>query len=139
MGWCKTHAQQLSVLKPMECEMMSFVGEALTELRKEVGNKSAVLGFIGSPWTLATYIVEGKSSRIYKNIKTMMYSDVRSFFLLVCCLCVSTCAVAEVVLLRCSAGPHVPWLREHMNEQHRTWGSWLSTTCACLMRTVIAV
>lgn len=65
----------------MECEMMSFVGEALTELRKEVGNKSAVLGFIGSPWTLATYIVEGKSSRIYKKIKTMMYSDVRG------CLC----------------------------------------------------
>jgi len=70
-----TSKEGLSVLKPMECEMMSFVGEALTELRKEVGNKSAVLGFIGSPWTLATYIVEGKSSRIYKNIKTMMYSD----------------------------------------------------------------
>jgi uroporphyrinogen decarboxylase len=83
------HTQQLSVLKPMECEMMSFVGEALTELRKEVGNKSAVLGFIGSPWTLATYIVEGKSSRIYKNIKTMMYSDVRSFFFFLSVVCLS--------------------------------------------------
>lgn len=35
--------------------------------------QAAVLGFVGSPWTLATYIIEGKSSIHYKTIKTMLY------------------------------------------------------------------
>lgn len=35
--------------------------------------QAAVLGFVGSPWTLATYIIEGKSSALYKTIKTMLY------------------------------------------------------------------
>ena len=42
---------------------------ALTQLRQEVNNQAAVLGFVGSPWTLATYIIEGGSSSLYKNIK----------------------------------------------------------------------
>ena len=33
-----------------------------------------MLGFVGSPWTLATYIIEGKSSALYKTIKTMMHN-----------------------------------------------------------------
>ena len=33
-----------------------------------------MLGFVGSPWTLATYIIEGKSSALYKTIKTMLYN-----------------------------------------------------------------
>ena len=35
--------------------------------------QAAVLGFVGSPWTLATYIIEGRSSALYKTIKTMLY------------------------------------------------------------------
>ena len=34
-----------------------------------MNNQAAVLGFVGSPWTLATYIIEGGSSSLYKNIK----------------------------------------------------------------------
>jgi hypothetical protein len=33
------------------------------------------LGFVGSPWTLATYVIEGSSSGLYKTIKTMMHSN----------------------------------------------------------------
>ena len=36
--------------------------------------QAAVLGFVGSPWTLATYIIEGKSSSLYKTIKSMLYT-----------------------------------------------------------------
>lgn len=43
-----------------------------------MGGQAAVLGFVGCPWTLATYVVEGKSSSIYKNIKTMMFNGGRA-------------------------------------------------------------
>lgn len=50
-----------------------FVAEALKALRKEVDPDTAVLGFVGCPYTLATYLVEGKTSRNYINIKRMMW------------------------------------------------------------------
>eukprot|EP00963_Diacronema_lutheri_P008941 scaffold776_cov347-Pavlova_lutheri.AAC.139 len=68
-------ADQLSKLREIDLEQLSFVGEALATLRREVGDAAAVLGFVGSPWTLATYIVEGKSTSIYKTIKCMARSD----------------------------------------------------------------
>ena len=37
--------------------------------------QAAVLGFVGSPWTLATYVVEGASSGLYKEIKTMIHTN----------------------------------------------------------------
>ena len=52
-------AEGLKSLHELDLDMLPFVGEALTELRKEVGDSAAVLGFVGAPWTLATYIVEG--------------------------------------------------------------------------------
>ena len=52
-----------------------FVGEALKNLRKEVGNQATVLGFVGLPYTLATYMVEGGSSKEYKEIKSLGYQS----------------------------------------------------------------
>lgn len=52
-----------------------FVAEALKCLRKEVGNKAAVLGFVGLPYTLATYMVEGGSSSEYKKTKSLAYQN----------------------------------------------------------------
>lgn len=52
-----------------------FVAEALKNLRREVGNKATVLGFVGLPYTLATYMVEGGSSKEYKEIKTLGYQS----------------------------------------------------------------
>ena len=43
-------------------ESLSFVGEVLSSLKKDVKNEATVLGFVGAPWTLAAYVVEGKSS-----------------------------------------------------------------------------
>ena len=62
----------------IELEKVSFVGEALSILRKEVSGASdvpAILGFVGSPWTLSTYVVEGKSTNAYKVIKCLCDSD----------------------------------------------------------------
>jgi uroporphyrinogen decarboxylase len=50
-----------------------FVAEALQILRKEVGPETAVLGFVGCPYTLATYLVEGQTSKDYLEMKKMMF------------------------------------------------------------------
>jgi uroporphyrinogen decarboxylase len=56
-------------------ESVPFVGEALRRLRDEVGNASTVLGFVGAPFTLASYIVEGGSSKNFAHIKRLAFSD----------------------------------------------------------------
>ncbi|GFR48327.1 hypothetical protein Agub_g10210 [Astrephomene gubernaculifera] len=66
--------EQVKQLHDMDFSKVDFVGRALTQLRSEVNNQAAVLGFIGSPWTLATYLIEGGSSSLYKTIKSMCYS-----------------------------------------------------------------
>ena len=52
-----------------------FVAEALKTLRHEVGPETAVLGFVGCPYTLATYLVEGKTSKEYLEIKKMAFNE----------------------------------------------------------------
>ncbi|XP_010253157.1 PREDICTED: uroporphyrinogen decarboxylase [Nelumbo nucifera] len=56
-------------------ESVPYVGEALTILRKEVNNESAVLGFVGAPFTLASYVVEGGSSKHFTKIKRLAFSE----------------------------------------------------------------
>ncbi len=66
---------QVDELHPLELEKLTFVGEILQALRQEVGNEAAVLGFVGAPWTLAAYAIEGKSSKNYSIIKGMAFSQ----------------------------------------------------------------
>ncbi len=63
----------LTPLNPDEC--LPFIKTILQTLRQEVGNKSTVLGFVGAPWTLAAYAVEGKGSKTYSNIKGMAFTE----------------------------------------------------------------
>lgn len=58
-------------MHPLDVSGLSFVGDSLRLLRSEVGPAAAVLGFVGSPWTLATYLVEGKSTTTYTTVKAM--------------------------------------------------------------------
>lgn len=68
--------EQVDKLRPFEPEeSMPFVRQILQSLRSEVGNQSAVLGFVGAPWTLAAYVVEGKGSKTYSVIKGMAFSE----------------------------------------------------------------
>ena len=67
---------QVDALRPLEpAEALPFVGEVLSRLRRDVGNEAAVLGFVGAPWTLAAYAVEGKSSKNYAVIKAMAFQE----------------------------------------------------------------
>ena len=56
-------------------ESLKFVGEVLSSLRKDINNEATLLGFVGAPWTLAAYVVEGKSSKNYSVIKSMAFKD----------------------------------------------------------------
>jgi len=68
--------ERLERLHPLDPSKTAFVGEALRTLRRELdGSGAALLGFVGSPWTLATYLVEGGASSLYHTIKGMAFSD----------------------------------------------------------------
>eukprot|EP00257_Ricinus_communis_P019383 XP_015578359.1 uroporphyrinogen decarboxylase 1, chloroplastic isoform X2 [Ricinus communis] len=64
----------LKALHPIELEKLHFVGDSLRILRREVDGRAAVLGFVGAPWTIATYIVEGGTTRTYTTIKSMCHT-----------------------------------------------------------------
>ena len=67
---------QVDALRPLEPEAaLPFIKTILQALRQEVGDKSTVLGFVGAPWTLAAYAVEGKGSKTYSIIKNLAFSD----------------------------------------------------------------
>lgn len=54
---------------------LRYVLDAVRLIRKELGGRVPLIGFAGSPWTVATYVVEGGSSRTFDRIKTMAYAD----------------------------------------------------------------
>lgn len=67
---------QVDNLRPLQPEeSLPFIKTILQALSNEVGDKSTVLGFVGAPWTLAAYAVEGKGSKTYAEIKGMAFSD----------------------------------------------------------------
>ncbi len=63
-------------------EKLSYVGDALKILKRELKGERALLGFGGSPWTLATYMVEGGSSEDFALVKALYYEDRQTFELL---------------------------------------------------------
>lgn len=67
----------VEALAPAEAvgEKLHYVPAALRLIRSELGGAKALLGFGGSPWTLASYMVEGGSSADFARIKTLFYTD----------------------------------------------------------------
>ena len=54
---------------------LSYVTDAVSMIRRELQSRVPLIGFSGSPWTLATYMIEGQSSRDFARAKTMLYTQ----------------------------------------------------------------
>ena len=55
-------------------EKLHYVFEAVRSIKKALNQRVPLIGFSGSPWTLATYMVEGKGKTDFLNIKKMLYA-----------------------------------------------------------------
>ena len=64
---------RLPLLEPNDS--LDYVMRAMTSIRKALNGQVPLFGFSGSPWTLATYMIEGGSSKDYRYTKGFLYSD----------------------------------------------------------------
>jgi uroporphyrinogen decarboxylase len=78
----KADIEKLSVERVTE--RLSYVDKALRMLRKELGDQTALIGFSGSPWTLATFMMEGASVPKYSRALQLFREDPKTY-----------CALAE--------------------------------------------
>ncbi|NZA28318.1 uroporphyrinogen decarboxylase [Luteimonas sp. SJ-92] len=99
----------------METELR-YVMDAVRTIRRELDGEVPLIGFSGSPWTLACYMVEGGGSRDFGRIKAMALNDPQALHAL---LTVNTDAVIAYLAAQRAAGAQVLQVFD-------TWGGVLS-------------
>ncbi len=97
-------------------DSLRYVLDAVRLIRRELAGRTPLIGFAGSPWTLATYMVEGGSSKEFGRIKGMMYADPATLHRL---LDVNTRAVTAYLGAQIEAGAQAIMLFD-------TWGGVLT-------------
>jgi uroporphyrinogen decarboxylase len=95
---------------------LSYVMSAVSTIRRELNGQVPLIGFSGSPWTLATYMVEGGSSKDFAHIKTMAYDQPELMHQLLSLL---ADAVADYLTAQIRAGAQAVQIFD-------TWGGSLS-------------
>lgn len=69
-------AADITRLAPPDPEIeLRYVTDAVRLIRRELAGRVPLIGFAGSPWTLATYMVEGGSTKDFARIKGMLYDQ----------------------------------------------------------------
>ena len=69
----RTEADVLALRVP-DMDSLDYVFKAVTQIRTALDGRVPLIGFSGSPWTLACYMVEGQGSREFHTIKKMLYA-----------------------------------------------------------------
>jgi uroporphyrinogen decarboxylase len=95
---------------------LRYVMDAVRLIRRELAGRVPLIGFAGSPWTLATYMVEGGSSKDYARIKSLLYNQPDALHLL---LDVTARAVIAYLNAQAAAGAQVLMVFD-------TWGGLLA-------------
>ncbi|MBA3537677.1 MAG: uroporphyrinogen decarboxylase [Tatlockia sp.] len=67
---------------PNPKEELAYVMDAMSLIRREMPRHLPLIGFSGSPWTLSCYMVEGRSSRDFKQILRLLYTQPEAMHLL---------------------------------------------------------
>ncbi len=98
---------------------LSYVTDAVSTIRRELNGRVPLIGFSGSPWTLATYMVEGGSSKDFRHVKAMMYSQPEVMHLVLDKLARS---VIDYLNAQIEAGAQAVQIFD-------TWGGSLSDVC----------
>lgn len=98
-------------------EELNYVMDAVRLIRREMPEHLPLIGFAGSPWTLACYMVEGGSSRDFKQVKHLMYTEPQAMHLLLDKLAL---AVSIYLEEQAKAGVNALMLFD-------TWGGTLTT------------
>jgi uroporphyrinogen decarboxylase len=96
---CKADIDRLCV--EQVCEKLHYVDQALRILRRELAGQTALLGFTGSPWTLATFMMEGASVPQYSRALHLFREDKKTYFALAEKL---TAAVIAYLQMQIAAG-----------------------------------
>ena len=97
-------------------EQLGYVMAAVRMIRRELAGRVPLIGFSGSPWTLATYMVEGGASKEFSRVKGMMFDNPRALHTL---LDVTARAVTEYLNAQISAGAQAVMVFD-------TWGGVLT-------------
>jgi uroporphyrinogen decarboxylase len=66
-------------LRPLDLAMLATVGETASRVRAALPRETALIGFAGAPWTVATYMIEGGTSRDFHRVKSLTYRDPQRF------------------------------------------------------------
>jgi len=97
---------------------LGYVMEAIRVIRAELNGRVPLIGFTGSPWTLASYMVEGKGSKEFRLIKGMMFEQPEAMHRL---LKIVTQSVIDYLKAQVNAGAQSLMVFD-------TWGGILSTS-----------
>lgn len=84
-----------NIIMPDAQADLGYVMQAIRLTHAACQNKTPVIGFCGSPWTVATYMVEGQSSKTFSIIKAMMYQEPAILLALLSKLTQASCAYLE--------------------------------------------
>src|SRR5882757_449 len=68
-------ADDIDSLSTVNTDDLGYVGESIQLVTRALNGRIPVIGFVGAPFTLASYMIEGGSSKSFIKTKRMMYSD----------------------------------------------------------------
>jgi uroporphyrinogen decarboxylase len=113
----QSEADVHSLPVPDPDDKLRFVLDAIALTRRELAGRVPLIGFAGSPWTVATYMVEGGSSRDFQRIKMLLQSEPRTLHALLDKLARATTAYLNAQI---AAGVQAVMIFD-------TWGGALAT------------